>query len=65
MLDQELIINVVVGILAYKGCIALIEFFCIRILSIFLDKKITGTRRKQRVEDAIRLANEKLREAES
>lgn len=64
MLDSNLIGNVVVGIAVYKGIIAVIEFSCIKLLSMLLDKKITAKTREERRRKAINLANEELKKTE-
>ena len=64
MLDSNLIGNVVLGIAVYKGLIAIIEFSCIKFLSILLDRKITAKTRQERRRKAIDLCNEELRKTE-
>ena len=64
MLDTGLIINVVVGIFAYKGIVAIIEFTLLKLLAILLGKQIKGSTRKERTEQAIKLAKEELKKTE-
>lgn len=64
MLNLGIIVNVVVGILVYKSVIALVEFFCLKLVSTFLSKKITGRTRKERIDRAIKIAEEELKRTE-
>lgn len=64
MLDLGIIANVIVGIFAYKSIIALIEFACLKTIAILLGKQIQGSTRKERVERAIKLAEEELKKTE-
>ncbi len=48
MLDLDLIVNVMIGIFAYKAIIGLIEITCIRILAMLLGKKFKEVDRKNR-----------------
>lgn len=64
MLETNLLINVVVGIAVYKGIIAIIEFTCLRLLAMFLGKQISGNTRKQKIDMALKLAEEELKRTE-
>jgi len=61
MLDLGIIVNVVVGIFAYKSIIALIEFVCLKTLATLLGKQIQGSTRKERIDRAIKMADEELK----
>ena len=64
MLDTNLIINVMLGVFAYKSVGALIEFACLKLLAALLGKQISGRTRQQRIDRAIKLADEELKKTE-
>ena len=64
MLDSGLIVNVVVGIFAYKGIVAITEFTCLKLLATLLGKQISGKTRQERINRAIKLADEELKKTE-
>lgn len=61
MVDLGLIINVILAIAIYKASIAAIEFACIRLLAILIGKQVSGRNRQERIDRAIRLADEELK----
>ena len=64
MLDLGLIVNVVIGVAVYKIIIATIEFACIKTLEKLLFKQIKATTRKERIDKAIKLADEELKKTQ-
>ncbi len=63
MLNLGLVINVMVGVFAYKAAVALIEFTCLKLLATLLGKQIQGKCRQERIDNAIKLADEELKKA--
>ena len=61
MLDLEIVIDVVVGIFIFKSIIAILEFTCLKVMAKFLSKQIKGKTRQERINEAIRLAEEELK----